>query len=107
MDIEDDDAVIIVEADLISDADVAKKRKTDPIDDVTIKKRKIDVNNGHSEKEICIVDSGDSDDEPQHVITIQKVIPKKHKPSSDDECSIVYDDTANNLVSSKKAKTSN
>lgn len=98
---------MIVETEPIPEADVAKKRKTDiEENDVTIKKRKIDVNNGHGAKEICIVDSGDSDDEPQHVATIQKVIPRKHKSSTDDECSIVFD-TANNLISPKKAKTSN
>ena len=104
----DEDAVIIVETEVVPEIEVAKKRKTDISEgDLTIKKRKLDDQNGHSEKDVCIVDSGDSDDEPQHVVTIQKVTPRKHKVSTDDECSIVYDDTANKLKSPKKIKSSN
>lgn len=103
----DDDAVEIVETEMIVDVDVAKKRKTESNEnELMTKKRKMDVNNGHSEKDVFTIDSGDSDDEPQNDITMEKVISRKHKSSSDDECSIIYDDT-NSTSTSKKAKTAN
>ncbi|XP_043471679.1 SUMO-activating enzyme subunit 2 [Leptopilina heterotoma] len=102
----DDDAVEIVETEMIVEVE-AKKRKTESIEnELMAKKRKVDVNNGHGEKDVYTIDSGDSDDEPQNDVTMEKVISKKHKTSSDDECSIIYDDT-NNMSSPKKAKTAN
>lgn len=103
----DDDAVEIVETETIVEADMAKKRKTESTeDDSLIKKRKVDVKNGnHNEKDVFTVES-DSDDEPQNDVTIEKVCSRKHKASTDDECSIIYDDT-NNTTSAKKAKSSN
>lgn len=102
----DDDAVEIVETEMIVEVE-AKKRKTESTEnELMAKKRKVDVNNGHGEKDVYTIDSGDSDDEPQNDVTMEKIISKKHKTSSDDECSIIYDDT-NNMSSPKKAKTAN
>ncbi|XP_047353740.1 SUMO-activating enzyme subunit 2 isoform X1 [Vespa velutina] len=89
IDISSEDSIMIVETEVTSalHTDTAKKRKTDMTEnDVLIKKRKLDINNG---EDVSIIEDDATDDLSSERKTSST---KKSRSSTDDDCLIVYDE---------------
>lgn len=122
--------MVIVETEITpqsSEADVAKKRKTEtPPPGIVSKKRKTENNIGHDDDDICIIEDSDTDMQcvyqknatptkqsndngklksPEVDQVANKRTPQKHKPSTDDECLIVYDEGDDTPISPKRTKS--
>ncbi|XP_014474119.1 PREDICTED: SUMO-activating enzyme subunit 2 [Dinoponera quadriceps] len=70
----------------------AKKRKNDAVDDgVSVKKRKVEVNDADDGDDICIIENNDVYHD-NTASKLKKSTPKKMKSSEDLDCLIVLDD---------------
>ncbi|XP_035719314.1 SUMO-activating enzyme subunit 2-like isoform X1 [Vespa mandarinia] len=88
IDISSEDSIMIVETEVTSalHTDTAKKRKTDMTEnDVLIKKRKLDINNG---EDVSIIEDDATDLSSERKTSSTK----KSRSSTDDDCLIVYDE---------------
>ncbi|XP_046818916.1 SUMO-activating enzyme subunit 2 isoform X2 [Vespa crabro] len=87
IDISSEDSIMIVETEVNSalHTDTAKKRKTDMTEnDVLVKKRKLDINNG---EDVSIIE-----DDATDLSSERKTSSTKKSRSTDDDCLIVYDE---------------